>query len=141
MSTWTAWTPSANDSKRWNSRPAITATDPSPQAHTHTVARQLRWWRGLACGALVLSLLSLTLPSGKAVDAQSRPLAEHLSALQDTLTILQDKLQHVTVVANQDALPEVVITGANLRIVNGLGSTYCSSPAGPGDSRLPERAG
>lgn len=91
--------------------------------HTHTVTRWLRWRRALTCGAVVLSLLSLTLPSGPAVDAQSRPLADRLSALQDTLTVLQDKLQHVTVVAQQDTLSEVVITGANLRIVNGLGRT------------------
>jgi hypothetical protein len=33
---------------------------------THTVARQLRWWRGLAGGLLVLAVLTWALPSGTA---------------------------------------------------------------------------
>jgi hypothetical protein len=40
------------------------------QQQTRTVERRLRWWRGLACGAIVLGLLSGALPSGKTVDAQ-----------------------------------------------------------------------
>lgn len=37
--------------------------------HTRTVEQRLRWWRGIACGVVMLSLLSLALPSGKAADA------------------------------------------------------------------------
>ena len=36
-------------------------------AHTRTVERRLRWWRGLACGGMVLGLLSGALPSGNAL--------------------------------------------------------------------------
>ena len=31
--------------------------------HTHQVTRQLRWWRGLACGLMALALLTWMLPS------------------------------------------------------------------------------
>ena len=34
------------------------------EQRTHTVERQLRWWRGLACGLLVLALLTWALPVG-----------------------------------------------------------------------------
>jgi len=40
--------------------------------HTRTVEQRPRWWRGLACGVGVLSLLSLALPSGKAADTERR---------------------------------------------------------------------
>jgi hypothetical protein len=33
---------------------------------TRTIARQLRWWRGLACGLVVLALLPWALPSSTA---------------------------------------------------------------------------
>ncbi|MGH8063936.1 MAG: hypothetical protein ACRERE_01610 [Candidatus Entotheonellia bacterium] len=39
------------------------------EQRTHTVARQLRWWRGMACGLIVLGLLTWALPSGTAQDA------------------------------------------------------------------------
>jgi hypothetical protein len=32
------------------------------EQRTHTVARQLRWWRGLAGGLLVLAVLTWALP-------------------------------------------------------------------------------
>ena len=34
--------------------------------HTRTATRQLRWWRGLACGLAILSLLGWGLPLGLA---------------------------------------------------------------------------
>jgi hypothetical protein len=37
-------------------------------AHTRTVERRRRWWRGIACGMALLGLLSLGLPSGQAAD-------------------------------------------------------------------------
>jgi hypothetical protein len=96
----------------------------------HTVNRRLRWWRGLACGAVVLAGLTWTLLSSKAVDAQSETLANRLSALQDVLETLEGILRHVKVVTTPDGLKEVVITGANLHIVNGLGSTSCTDEGG-----------
>src|SRR5262245_53382740 len=89
-------------------------------AHTHTVDRRLRWWRGIACGVVMLSLLSLALPSGKAADAPGRGMAERMASLEKKLAAMD-----FDAVAN-----EVVITGANLRIVNGLGSTETTNGLG-----------
>ena len=88
---------------------------------THTLARQARWWRGLACGIMVLGLLSGALPSGQTVDAHRRDLSARVAELED-------KLQFVTI--SED---EMVITRANLRIVNGLGKTDC----GFGEEAIP----
>jgi hypothetical protein len=96
------------------------------EQQVHTVTRRLRWWRGLACGLAVLAGLTWTLVSSKAVDAQSETLAHRLAALQDTLETLEGILRHVRVVTTPDGLKEVVITRANLRVVNGLGSTSCT---------------
>ena len=90
------------------------------EAHTHTVERRLRWWRGIACGVVVLALLSLALPSGKAADAPGRGMAERMAILEDKLAAM----------AFDAAANEVVITGANLRIVNGLGSTETTNGLG-----------
>src|SRR5215510_2543918 len=80
------------------------------KAHTRTVERQLRWWRGIACGVILLALLGFPLRSGKA-QYEDKELAQRVKDLEY-------KLQYVT--GGED---EVVITGANLRIVNGLEST------------------
>jgi hypothetical protein len=55
------------------------------KAHTRTVERRLRWWRGLACGLLIVSLVSVVLPSGKTVDAQQGGLPARVAALEDKL--------------------------------------------------------
>jgi hypothetical protein len=99
------------------------------EQRTHTVERQLRWWRGMACGLVVVSLLSLMFPSGNAADAQSGASANWLADLQDKLKALESLLRHIEVVTTPDGLQDVVITGANLRIVNGLGSTNCRDEA------------
>jgi hypothetical protein len=83
------------------------------EAHTHTVERRLRRWRGMAGGLLMLGVLSWALPSGKAADAPGRGMAERMAILEDKLAAM----------AFDAAANEVVITGANLRIVNGLGAT------------------
>jgi trimeric autotransporter adhesin len=96
------------------------------QIHTlhqrsRAVERRLRWWRGIACGLLVGALLTCALPSITAhEDARGgqQGLADRVAALETLLT-------HFTRVDN-----EVVITGANLRLVNGLGSTACTDDQG-----------
>jgi hypothetical protein len=89
------------------------------QQHTQTLTRQLRWWRGLAAGLLVLAVLAWALPLGT---AQEAPMA---GSLAQRLTTLEQKLRYLTVVTATDQPPEIRITGANLRSVNGLGDTDC----------------
>jgi hypothetical protein len=85
----------------------------------HTVNRRLRWWRGVAGGLAVLGLLGWGLPLGLAredaaeKDKDQKGLAQRVAALEDLL-------KHFSRKGN-----EVFITGANLHIVNGLGSTDC----------------
>jgi hypothetical protein len=91
--------------------------------HTHTLARQARWWRGISCGLLLVGLVSLPLPSGTARDEQ--PTAAEYKGLKQRVADLEYKLEYVSGGPN-----EVVITGANLRIVNGLGSTTTTNGLG-----------
>jgi len=79
-------------------------------AHTRMVERRLRWWRGIACGLGFLGLMSLPLQAGKAAEPQPGAMAERMATLEKKLSAL----------AFDDAATEVVITGANLRLVNGL---------------------
>src|SRR5262245_41504450 len=90
------------------------------QQHIRTVERRLRWWRCVACGVMVLGLLSGVLPSGTTVDAQQGGLPARVAALEDKL---------VAVTFNS-ANHELMLTGANLRIVNGLGSTETTNGLG-----------
>jgi hypothetical protein len=83
------------------------------ERRTQMVEQRLRWWRGIACGVVMLSLLSLALPSGKAADAPGRGMADRMATLEKKLVAMDF----------DDAANEVVISGANLRIVNDLGST------------------
>jgi hypothetical protein len=93
---------------------------------THILVRQARWWRGIAGGLMVLALGGWGLQAGNAVDA----VADHVAAMQNDIAALQSKLTHITSATNEQGNPEVVITGANLRIVNGLGSTGDHERAG-----------
>jgi hypothetical protein len=86
------------------------------ECQTYTLARQLRWWRGLGCGFLLLGLLSWALSSGTAQDA-----------LEQRVSALQDKLAAVTFDATTN---EVIISGANLRLINGLGDTNTTNGLG-----------
>ena len=89
-------------------------------AHTRTVERRLRWWRGIACGVLLLGLVSLPLQSGTAADTPAQGIPERLALLEHLLhTLTFDPATH-----------ELVITGANLRIVNGLGATDTTNGLG-----------
>jgi hypothetical protein len=90
------------------------------KAQTYTVERQLRWWRGIACGVMLLGLVSLPLQSGTAADTQP-------GAMADRMATLENKLSAMTF---DGAANEVVISGANLRIVNGLGSTDTTNGVG-----------
>jgi hypothetical protein len=82
--------------------------------------RLLRSWRILACALLVLGLVILPLVGGTAQEQSSyeRAMARRLAALEY-------KLQYISGGPN-----EVVITGANLRIVNGLGDTATTNGLG-----------
>ncbi len=100
------------------------------ERQTHRLARQLRWWRGIACSVLGLGLLTWVLQVANAADAQSRTLADRVALLRDEVAALRDKLGHIMSATDAQGLPEVVITGANLRIVNGLGRTDCTDEQG-----------
>jgi trimeric autotransporter adhesin len=82
--------------------------------------RRLRWWRILACSLVVVGLVILPLVGGTAQEQSSyeRAMARRLAALEY-------KLQYIS-----GGLNEVVITGANLRIVNGLGTTETTNGLG-----------
>src|SRR5215831_3502933 len=82
-------------------------------AHTRTVERRLRWWRGIACGVGLLALVNLPLQSGTAADTQPGAMAARMATVENKLSAM----------AFDSAANEVVISGANLRIVNGLGRT------------------
>lgn len=90
------------------------------EVHTHTIERRLRWWRGIACGVGMLALLSLALPSGKAADTQPGTMAERMATLEHKLSAM----------ALDAAANQIVITRANLRIVNGLGTTDTTNGLG-----------
>ena len=86
----------------------------------HIIEQRLRWWRILACGSVVLGLVILPLVGGTAQEQST-----YERALVRRLAALEYKLQYITGGPN-----EVVITGANLRIVNGLGSTDTTNGLG-----------
>src|SRR5687767_2066885 len=66
----------------------------------------------------------LGLPVGTAQeDALGGGLAQRVAALEH-------RLRYFTVMSDAEVPPEVVITGANLRIVNGLGRTDCTTDWG-----------
>jgi len=100
------------------------------QVHTlyqqaHAVDRRLRWWRRLAYGLGVLGVLGWTL---QAVTAGEGKLGEgKLLSLPDRFAALEHKLVPLTFDA---ATNEVVITGANLRLQNGMGSTETTNGLG-----------
>src|SRR5262245_61037699 len=87
---------------------------------SHLIERRLRWWCALACGLLVLLVASLSVPLSTAQEesAEYRGIRKRLGALEY-------KLQYISGGPN-----EVVITGANLRIVNGLGATDTTNGLG-----------
>src|SRR5262249_12829054 len=87
---------------------------------SHLIERRLRWWCALACGLLVLLVASLPLPWSTAQEESSE-----YRGMRKRLAALEYKLQYISGGPN-----EVVITGANLRIVNGLGATETTNGLG-----------
>jgi hypothetical protein len=90
------------------------------ERRTQMVEQRLRWWRGIACGVVLLAVFSLALPSGKASDAPGRGMGDRMATVEKKLAAMNF----------DDAANEVVITGANLRIVNGLGNTETTNGLG-----------
>jgi hypothetical protein len=90
------------------------------QQQTHTVTRQLRWWRGLAGGLVVLAVLTWALPLGTAQEDPMAASDKDQKGLAQRVAALETLLKHFSREKN-----EVFITGANLHLVNGIGSTNC----------------
>jgi hypothetical protein len=55
------------------------------KAHTYMVERRLRWWQGIACGVMLLGLVSMPLQSGTAADTQPGAMAERMTTLENKL--------------------------------------------------------
>jgi hypothetical protein len=92
-----------------------------------TIQRRLRLWRRLTCGVLGLGLVSLLQPWD--LPAQAPPGGSGWNIVERVRAI-ERKLTHVTSVTGEGNQPEVVITGANLRIVNGLRATATANGLG-----------
>jgi hypothetical protein len=99
---------------------ALEAQTHALQAHTRTVERRLRWWRGFACGMVLLTVLSRWLHSGTAADTPPGAMAARMATVENKLSAM----------TFDSAANEVVISGANLRIVNGLGRTETTNGLG-----------
>jgi hypothetical protein len=99
----------------------------------HTVKRQLRWWRGLACSVVVLAGLTWALP---AVIAQEEDAKKGQKGLAQRVAALEQLLKHFSREKN-----EIFITGANLHLVNGLGSTTCEDEQGESIPNCPNGLG
>jgi hypothetical protein len=95
------------------------------QQQTRTATRRLRWWKGLASGVLVLALLSWALPVGIAQEESVTQGEKEKKGLEQRVAALESLLKHFSRQGN-----EVTMTGANLHLVNGLGSTDCSDEQG-----------
>jgi hypothetical protein len=86
------------------------------QALEHRLHRRLSWWRGTA-GLLLLAGLLLGPPQ----------LGQAQGSLDQRVAVLEGKLARVSV-ANGGA--DIIISGANLNIVNGGGSTQTANGLG-----------
>jgi hypothetical protein len=98
-----------------------------------TVQRRLRLWRQLAGSVLVLMLVTFLQPWGLAAQAlgedADRSWWERVN-LWYRVNAIERTLTHITSVTGAGGLPEVRITGANLRLVNGLRATATANGLG-----------
>jgi hypothetical protein len=92
------------------------------EQQSSTTLRRLQWWRRLALVLLTLGVFTLPLSLRAAPAEKDEKLPK---GLPQRVLALERKLQHVTSVHGPDGFPELILTGANLRIVNGLGRTNC----------------
>jgi hypothetical protein len=76
--------------------------------HTRTVERRLRWWRGFACGMVILGLRSWGLQASHAV------LAAQVEAMQHDIATLQALLWQMTTASHEQGDAAVVLMGAHL---------------------------
>jgi hypothetical protein len=115
------------------------------QQQTVSVARRLRWWRLLACSLAVLTVFAMPLSLGAGPEDrragarragsahQQKPKHDDdkiSNGLAHRLRALEQKLEHVTSEIGDGGHRELVLTGANLRIVNGLGTTDTTNGLG-----------
>jgi hypothetical protein len=78
---------------------------------TRTVERRLRWWRGFACGMVILGLRSWGLQASHAV------LAAQVETIQNDIATLQAILWHLTTASHVQGDPDEGPPGAHRRIV------------------------
>jgi hypothetical protein len=90
------------------------------ERRVHRSERQTRWWRGLAIGLLVLAVLTWVVPGGTAEDEPHG----RKKTLEQRVAALESLLKHFARQGNN-----IFISGANLHLRNGLGSTDCIDPS------------
>jgi hypothetical protein len=94
------------------------------QQQTRTVERRLRWWRGFACGMVILALRSWSLQTSHAV------LAAQVEAMQHDIAALQALLWSRIAASTDQRDPEVVLTEVHRRLVpSASGSNTRPAPA------------
>jgi hypothetical protein len=94
------------------------------EAHTRMVERRLRWWRGFACGMVILSLRSWGLQASHEV------LAAQVEAMQHDIATLKALLWQMTTASHEQGDPAVVLMGAHLRSVKSAsGGSPRTAPA------------
>ena len=98
------------------------------EQRTHTVERQLRWWRGTALLLLILGLVSLPWQGAK-TQAQEEVTAQALT-LEQRVAALEAKLKYLNTRIDSSGRPLMEVKGANLRLVNGTGKTETANGLG-----------
>jgi hypothetical protein len=107
-----------------NLRERLEALENQARAFAHqtrAAERRLHCWRRIAYGLLIVGLVSAPLASG--ITAQDE--SSEYGGIRKRLAALEFLLRHISVDAH-----EMIITGANLRIVNGLGATQTTNGLG-----------
>jgi hypothetical protein len=89
----------------------------------HTVTRRLRWWRGTALLLLALGLVVLSQQGPNEVIAQAMSLEPRVAALEAKLKYLRTRI-------DSSGRPLMEVAGANLRLVNGTGTTASANGLG-----------